>query len=39
MPVRKVKGGWSFGGKAVYKNKATAQRAYQAYRAKKGRKR
>lgn len=41
MPLRKVKGGWTFGG-ATYKSKAAAQRAYKAYLAKKhskGRKR
>ena len=38
MPVRKVKGGWSFGG-GTYKSKAAAERAYRAYRAKKNRKR
>jgi hypothetical protein len=34
VPVRKVKGGWTFG-RAVYKSKATAMRAYRAYLAKK----
>jgi len=37
MPIRKVKGGWTFGG-ATYKTKASADRAYRAYRAKKGKK-
>jgi len=36
MPIRKVKGGYKIGsGKAVYKSKAKAERAYAAYRAKK----
>ena len=34
MPVRKVSGGWTFGG-AVYKTKAAADRAYRAYLAKR----
>lgn len=34
MPIRKVKGGWTFGG-AVYKTEAIAKRAYRAYLAKK----
>jgi len=34
MPLRKVKGGWTFGG-AVFKSKAKAERAYAAYLAKK----
>ncbi len=34
MPIRKVKGGWSFGG-GVYKTKASVDRAYRAYLAKK----
>ena len=34
MPVRKVKGGWTFGG-AVYKTLETAKRSYKAYLAKK----
>jgi len=36
MPVRKVEGGkgWTFGG-SIYKTKATAERAYRAYLAKK----
>jgi hypothetical protein len=34
MPIRKVKGGWTFGG-AVYNSKAKAERAYRAYLAKK----
>lgn len=34
MPVRKVKGGWSFGG-GVYDSKAKADRSYRAYLAKK----
>jgi len=34
MPVRKVQGGWTFGG-AVYKTKEAALRAYMAYLAKK----
>lgn len=37
MPLRKVKGGWTFGG-ATYKTKAAALRAYQAYLAKKKKK-
>jgi hypothetical protein len=36
MPVRKVKGGYRIGrGKATYRSKASANRAYAAYRAKK----
>ena len=38
MPIRKVKGGWTFGG-AVYDSKVTADRAYKAYLAKKHSKR
>jgi len=34
MPIRKVKGGWTFGG-AVYKTLAAAKRSYKAYSAKK----
>lgn len=34
MPIRKVKGGWTFGG-AVYKKKSDAEKAYKAYLAKK----
>jgi hypothetical protein len=34
MPIRKVKGGWTFGG-AVYKTLKAAKRAYKAYLAKK----
>jgi hypothetical protein len=34
MPIRKVKGGWTFGG-AVYKTLAAAKRSYKAYLAKK----
>lgn len=34
MPIRKVKGGWTFGG-ATYKSKAACERAYRAYLAKK----
>jgi hypothetical protein len=34
MPVRKVKGGWTFGG-AVYDSRDKAERAYRAYLAKK----
>ena len=34
MPVRKVKGGWSFGG-GTFKSKAAAERSYRAYLAKK----
>ena len=34
MPIRKVNGGWTFGG-AVYKSKEKAKRAYSAYLAKK----
>jgi hypothetical protein len=34
MPIRKVKGGWTFGG-AVHKTLASAKRAYKAYLAKK----
>tara|TARA_R110000850_G_scaffold269507_1_gene401739 strand:- start:546 stop:767 length:222 start_codon:yes stop_codon:yes gene_type:complete len=33
MPIRKVKGGWTFGG-AVYKTLAAAKRSYKAYLAK-----
>jgi len=37
MPVRKASNGkWKIGsGKAIYKSKASAERAYAAYRAKK----
>ena len=34
MPIRKVKGGWTFGG-AVYKTLDAAKRAYKAYLAKR----
>ena len=34
MPIRKVKGGWTFGG-AVYKTLEAAKRSYKAYLAKK----
>jgi hypothetical protein len=34
MPLRKVSGGWTFGG-ATYKSKSAAERAYRAYLAKK----
>ncbi len=34
MPLRKVTGGWTFGG-PVYKSKAKADRAYKAYLAKR----
>ena len=34
MPIRKVKGGWTFGG-AVYSTLEKAKRAYRAYLAKK----
>ena len=37
MPVKKVRGGWSFGG-GSHKTKAGAERSYRAYRAKKGKK-
>ena len=30
MPIRKVKGGWTFGG-AVYKTLKAAKKAYKAY--------
>jgi|TARA_R110001599_G_scaffold243902_2_gene443858 hypothetical protein len=33
MPIRKVKGGWTFGG-AVYKTLKAAKKAYKAYLAK-----
>ena len=33
MPIRKVKGGWTFGG-AVYKTLKAGKRAYKAYLAK-----
>ena len=33
MPIRKVKGGWTFGG-AVYKTLKEAKGAYKAYLAK-----
>ena len=36
MPVIKCKGGWKIGsGKCMYKSKAAAERAYDAYLAKK----
>jgi len=36
MPVRKSGNKWRIGsGKAMYKSKASAERAYRAYRAKK----
>jgi len=35
MPIRKVKGGYTFGGGNVYKTKAAAERSYRAYLAKK----
>jgi hypothetical protein len=36
MPINKIKDGWTIGsGKAVYKKKADAERAYRAYLAKK----
>jgi hypothetical protein len=34
MPIRKVKGGWTFGGH-VYKSLEKAQKSYKAYLAKK----
>ena len=34
MPIRKVKGGWTFG-RAVYKTLKAAKKAYKAYLAKK----
>jgi len=34
MPIKKVKGGWSFGG-GVHKTLASAKRSYRAYLAKK----
>jgi len=34
MPIRKVKGGWSFGG-GVHKTLASAERSYAAYLAQK----
>jgi hypothetical protein len=34
MPIRKVKGGWTFGG-GKFKSKAKAKRSYKAYLAKK----
>jgi hypothetical protein len=34
MPVRKVKGGWTFGG-GTHKKKGDAEKAYKAYLAKK----
>lgn len=34
MPLRKVKGGWTFGG-ATYPNRAVAERAHKAYLARK----
>lgn len=36
MPLRKVKGGWTFGG-AVYRRYSDAVKAYQAYLARKRR--
>jgi len=37
MPVRKCGNKWRIGsGKCMYKSKAAAERAYAAYRAKKG---
>ena len=38
MPIRKVKGGYSFGG-GVHKTLASAKRSYKAYLAKKNGKR
>ena len=37
MPLRKVKGGWSFSssGKPVYETLAAAKRSYKAYLAKR----
>ena len=37
MPIRKVKGGWSFSssGKPVYETLAAAKRSYKAYLAKR----
>jgi|TARA_B100000959_G_C14730313_1_gene520685 hypothetical protein len=37
MPIRKVKGGWTFSssGRPLYKTLAAAKRAYKAYLAKK----
>jgi hypothetical protein len=35
MPIRKVKGGWAFGGKAVYSTLKKAKNSYRAYLAKK----
>jgi hypothetical protein len=34
MPIRKVKGGWTFGG-GTFSSYADAERAYRAYLAKK----
>jgi hypothetical protein len=34
MPIRKVKGGWTFGG-AVYKTLKAARKSYKAYLAKR----
>ena len=34
MPLRKAKGGWTFGG-GVFKSKPKAERSYKAYLAKK----
>jgi hypothetical protein len=34
MPIRKVKGGWTFGG-AVYSTRKNAGNSYKAYLAKK----
>lgn len=37
MPVKKVGKKWKIGsGKAIYKSKASAERAYKGYLAKKG---
>ena len=38
MPIKNVKGGWSFGG-GVHKTLASAMRSYKAYLAKKNSKR
>jgi len=34
MPIRKVKGGWTFGG-GTYKKKSDARKSYLAYLSKK----
>tara|TARA_R110000824_G_scaffold68083_3_gene176311 strand:+ start:311 stop:430 length:120 start_codon:yes stop_codon:yes gene_type:complete len=34
MPIRKVKGGWTFGGR-LYKKLVNAKKSYRAYLAKK----